>query len=111
MERDRLAERSCQIGEKVMEYFKKLMDKYPVIGDVRGMGAMIGIEFVKDRESKEPAAELTASVINACASMGLIVESAGTGHNVIRFLAPLVMTDEQLEAGLSIFEKAIEISV
>lgn len=111
MERDHLAERSCQIGEKVMEYFKKLMDKYPVIGDVRGMGAMIGIEFVKDRESKEPAAELTASVINACASMGLIVESAGTGHNVIRFLAPLVMTDEQLEAGLSIFEKAIEISV
>lgn len=111
MERDNLAERSCEIGKKVMERYTAMMEKYPVIGDVRGMGGMIGIEFVKDRETKEPAAEITSKIIQTCASMGLLVEGAGTYHNVIRFLAPLVMTDEQLEKGLDIFEKAIEMSI
>lgn len=107
MERDHLAERSCEIGEKVMARYQEIMKKYPVIGDVRGLGGMIGIEFVKNRETKEPAPELTAEVIQACAERGLLVEGAGTYNNVIRFLAPLVITDEQLEAGLDIFEKAI----
>ncbi len=111
MERDHLAERACQIGEKVSARYRDMMDRYPVIGDVRGMGAMIGIEFVKDKETKEPAPELTAAVIQNCASMGLIVEGAGTYNNVIRFLAPLVITDEQLEAGLDIFEKAVKMSI
>lgn len=107
MERDHLAERSCEIGEKVMARYRQMMEKYPVIGDVRGLGGMIGIEFVKDQESKEPAPELTGKVIAECAQNGLMVEGAGTYGNVIRFLAPLVMTDEQLEAGLDIFEKAV----
>ena len=107
MERDHLAERSCEIGEKVTARYKEIMAKYPVIGDVRGLGGMIGIEFVKNKETKEPAPELTAEVIQACAERGLLVEGAGTYNNVIRFLAPLVITDEQLEAGLDIFEKAI----
>lgn len=111
MERDDLAGRACQIGETVMARYKEMMEKYLVIGDVRGMGAMVGIEFVKDKATKEPAPELTAAVVQACASMGLIVESAGTYHNVIRFLAPLVITDEQLKAGLDIFEKAVEMSI
>lgn len=107
MERDHLAERSCEIGEKVMARYKEIQEKYPVVGDVRGLGGMVGIEFVKNRETKEPAPELTSDIIQACAKMGLLVEGAGTYNNVIRFLAPLVMTDEQLEAGLDIFEKAI----
>ena len=107
MERDHLAERSCEIGEKVTARYKEIMAKYPVIGDVRGLGGMIGIEFVKNKATKEPAPELTAEVIQACAERGLLVEGAGTYNNVIRFLAPLVITDEQLEAGLDIFEKAI----
>ena len=94
-----------------MARYREMMGKYPVIGDVRGLGAMVGIEFVKDQTTKEPASELTSAVVQACASMGLIVESAGTCHNVIRFLAPLVITDEQLEAGLDIFEKAVEMSI
>ena len=108
MERDHLAERSCEIGEKVMTRYREMMDKYPVIGDVRGLGGMVGIEFVKDKETKEPAPAFTSAVIQSCAQMGLLVEGAGTYNNVIRFLAPLVMTDEQLEAGLDIFEKAIQ---
>lgn len=111
MERDHLAERSCEIGEKVTARYHKMMEKYPIIGDVRGLGGMIGIEFVKDKETKEPAPELTAAIIQNCAKHGLMVEGAGTYGNVIRFLAPLVMTDEQLEAGLDIFEKAIAESI
>lgn len=111
MERDHLAERSCEIGEKVTARYHKMMEKYPIIGDVRGLGGMIGIEFVKNKETKEPAPELTAAIIQNCAKDGLMVEGAGTYGNVIRFLAPLVMTDEQLEAGLDIFEKAIAESI
>jgi 4-aminobutyrate aminotransferase/(S)-3-amino-2-methylpropionate transaminase len=107
MEREHLAERSCEIGKKVMARYTQMQERYPVIGDVRGLGGMVGIEFVKDRKTKEPAAELTAAIIQKCARMGLLVEGAGTYHNVIRFLAPLVMTDGQLEAGLDIFEKAV----
>lgn len=108
MERDNLAGRSCEIGEKVTARYTEMMKKYPVIGDVRGLGGMVGIEFVKDTSTKEPAPELTAAIIAECARHGLLVEGAGTYGNVIRFLAPLVMTDDQLEAGLDIFEAAVK---
>lgn len=107
MERDNLAERACEIGKTVTERYNSWKEKYDVIGDVRGMGAMIGLELVKNKKTKDPAPELTADVVNRCAADGLLVESAGTYGNVIRFLAPLVITDEQLEAGLEILENAI----
>ena len=107
MERDHLAQRSLEIGEKVMTRYREWMEKYPIIGDVRGLGGMVGIEFVKDQTTKEPAPELTSAIIQECAKHGLMVEGAGTYNNVIRFLAPLVMTDEQLEAGLTIMEAAV----
>lgn len=108
MERDHLADRSVEIGKKVTARYKEIQKKYPVVGDVRGLGGMIGIEFVKDPETKEPDAALTVDVIQTCAKNGLLVEGAGTYNNVIRFLAPLVITDEQLEAGLDIFEAAVK---
>lgn len=107
MERDHLAERSVEIGKTVTERYQAMQEKYSVIGDVRGMGGMIGIEFVKDNGTKEPATELTTNIIDTCARNGLLVEGAGIYGNVIRFLAPLVITDEQLKAGLDIFEKAV----
>lgn len=107
MERDNLAGRSIEIGEKVVERYNKWKEEFICVGDVRGLGGMLGIEFVKNKESKEPAPELTSNIIRECALNGLMVEGAGTYGNVIRFLAPLVMTDEQLEAGLNIFEEAI----
>ncbi|MBO5470317.1 MAG: 4-aminobutyrate--2-oxoglutarate transaminase [Lachnospiraceae bacterium] len=108
MERDHLADRSVEIGKKVTARYKEIQKKYPVVGDVRGLGGMIGIEFVKNPETKEPDAALTADIIRTCAKNGLLVEGAGTYNNVIRFLAPLVITDEQLEAGLDIFEAAVK---
>lgn len=108
MERDHLADRSVEIGKKVTARYKEIQKKYSVVGDVRGLGGMIGIEFVKDPETKEPDAALTADIIQTCAKNGLLVEGAGTYNNVIRFLAPLVITEEQLEAGLDIFEAAVK---
>lgn len=105
MERDHLADRSLEIGKKVRERYLAMQKKYACIGDVRGLGGMIGIEFVRD--GKVPAPELTKTIIDYCANHGLLVEGAGTYSNVIRFLAPLVMNDEQLEAGLDIMEAAV----
>ena len=68
---------------------------------------MIGIEFVTDKKSKTPNPAIVSTIISDAAKMGLILENAGTYGNVIRLLAPLCMTDEQVNAGLEIFEKAI----
>ncbi len=108
IERDHLLDRSVEIGKKCMETFTAWKDKYEVVGDVRGMGAMIGIEFVEDKATKKPATEFVSSLIKECANNGLLIENAGTYGNVIRFLAPLVITDSQLEAGFEIFENAIK---
>ncbi|MZI79288.1 aminotransferase class III-fold pyridoxal phosphate-dependent enzyme [Clostridium butyricum] len=108
MERDNLAKRSLEIGEKVQAVYKKWMDKYEVIGDVRGLGGMIGIEFVTDKQSKTPNGEIVSKIVKNAIEKGLMLENSGTYGQVIRFLAPLVMTDEQLKAGLEIFEEAIK---
>ena len=107
MEKEKLADRAMEIGNKVMARYEEMKKKYSVIGDVRGLGAMIGLEFVKDQESREPNAEIVKNLIQECAKNGLIVENAGIYGNVIRFLAPLVITDAQLDAGLDIMEAAI----
>ena len=108
MERDHLADRSLEIGRTVMARYTAMLEKYECVGDVRGLGGMVGIEFVTDKASKTPDAALTAAIIQECARNGLMVESAGTYSNVIRFLAPLGMTDEQLACGLDILERAIQ---
>ena len=108
MERDQLAERSAEIGKIAMDRFQQFKVRYSVIGDVRGMGGMIGLEFVKDRESKEPNAPFVNALVQEAAKRGLMIENAGTYGNVIRFLAPLTMTDEQLYAGLDIMEEAMK---
>lgn len=108
MERDNFAKRSLEIGEKVQKRYREWMEKYDVIGDVRGLGGMIGMEFVTDKESKNPNTAIVSEIIEEAVQNGLMLESSGTCGQVIRFLAPLVMTDEQLEEGLKIFEIAIE---
>jgi len=111
MERDHLADRSMEIGKKVMSTYKEWMNKYDVIGDVRGLGGMIGIEFVKDKTTKEPNPEIVLKIIMEAVQHGLMIENAGVYGNVIRFLAPLVITNEQIVDGLRIFEAAIKASL
>lgn len=108
MKRDDYAAKARHIGETVMKRYKELQEKYDVIGDVRRLGAMVGIEFVKDRETKEPATKLVADLIQNAIQKGLLLESCGTASNTVRFLAPLTMTDEQMEKGLEIFEEALK---
>ncbi|MCG8482813.1 MAG: aspartate aminotransferase family protein [Clostridia bacterium] len=107
-ERDNLAGRAMEINEICTARFEKWKAKYQMLGDTRGLGAMLGIEFVKDRETKEPAAEENQAIIAECLQNGLIVQEAGLRENSIRFLMPLVLTDEQLNNGLDILEKAMD---
>lgn len=104
---ENLIERANVIGSKIVARFNEWKEKYECVGDVRGLGSMIGVEFVTDKASKTPDAKLVSNIIQYAAHHGLLMENAGTYNNVIRFLAPLVITDEQLEAGLKIYEEAI----
>lgn len=111
MEQENFAGRACTIGEKIRRTYTSWKDRFPVIGDVRGLGAMIGLELVTDRTGRTPDPQLVTRVIREAVQNGLILESAGVYGNVIRFLAPLVITDEQLDCGLRILESAIAKSI
>jgi len=108
LEKKQLLVRGEKIGKKVMERFKEFQEKYSAIGDVRGLGAMVGMELVTDRGTKEPATALTKQLVAKCRERGLLMISAGTHSNVIRPLMPLVITNEQLERGLNIIGEAFD---
>ena len=106
-EKKNLLARAEEIGKKVMERFKEFYEKYPVVGDIRGLGAMVGMEMVANRETKEPATALTKHLVAKCREKGLLMISAGTYSNIIRPLMPLVITDEQLDQGISIIDESL----
>ncbi len=108
MERDNLAGRAMEINEIVMKRFNEWKEKYEMVGDVRGLGAMLAIEFVQDKESKKPAKEENRAIIDECAKNGLILQEASVRGNCIRFLMPLVLTNEQLNTGLDILQNAMD---
>ena len=91
----------------VMSRLEKLKKECSDIGDVRGLGAMIAIEFVKNGDPQQPNGDLCDAIVKGCAEMGLIIISAGTYKNMIRILSPLVITNEQLNKGLDILEQQI----
>lgn len=107
MEKEDYPAKARKIADKIMTTWNMWKEKYEVIGDVRGVGCMAGIEFVTDKKSKTPNAKIVNDIVNYAVQKGLLLESAGTYGNVIRFLAPLCITDEQLDAGLAIYEEAI----
>lgn len=108
MEETDLNTRGKQVGRIVRERFEKMKEKCPAIGDIRGLGAMMAIEFVKNNDPLQPDAELCQQVMEGCGKNGLIIISAGTHKNVIRILSPLVITDQQLQQGLDILENEIQ---
>jgi len=107
-EKKGLLSRAEQIGKMVLERFKEFQERYPIVGDVRGLGAMVGMELVVDRKTKEPASAFTKRLIEICRQKGLLMISAGTYSNIIRPLMPLVITDEQLDEGLKIIGEALD---
>ncbi|MDX6537467.1 MAG: 4-aminobutyrate aminotransferase / (S)-3-amino-2-methylpropionate transaminase / 5-aminovalerate [Gaiellales bacterium] len=96
--------RAREIGEIVTSELTSMQDRHALIGDVRGMGPMIGIELVTDRVSKEPAAEQAGRVVALARERGLMLMGAGIYSNVVRILVPLVVGDEDLRAGLDILD-------
>jgi len=107
MEEERLPERAVEIGRRVRERFTAMQQRFPQIGDVRGLGAMVGMELVTDPGTKEPATALTKAYRAKLFENGLINIIAGTYDNVIRTLMPLTIEWETLERGLDILEETL----
>jgi 4-aminobutyrate aminotransferase/(S)-3-amino-2-methylpropionate transaminase len=107
IEQEKLAERATKIGSVFEGRASEWKKRWPLIGEVRGLGAMRAIELVRSAEKKEPAKDETEQIVRYCYSHGLIIISAGSYGNVLRLLVPLVITDEQLNEGLDILQSAI----
>jgi len=106
LERDDLAGRAQAMGSVLLDRLTELAEKFPVIGDVRGRGAMVAVELVSDREARIPAPEVTQAVVKHCHANGLVVLTCGTYGNVLRLLPPLVMPEHLLDEGMGILEAA-----
>ena len=96
-----------KVGMTVRDRFNKMKNKFSAIGDVRGLGAMMAFELVKNKDPFQPDAELCKKLISYCAANGLIVINAGVNGNVIRILSPLVIEEELLNKGLDIIENGL----
>jgi 4-aminobutyrate aminotransferase/(S)-3-amino-2-methylpropionate transaminase len=108
MDREKLPERAAHLGERFAARARTWYERWPLVGDVRGIGAMQAVELVRSRLTREPAAEETKEIVRYCYEHGLIVLSAGSYSNVIRLLMPLVINDEQFEEGLAVLEAGLE---
>jgi 4-aminobutyrate aminotransferase/(S)-3-amino-2-methylpropionate transaminase len=110
-EEENLVERAQQIGERIRERMVSWQERVEEIGDVRGLGAMLAIEFVRDRDSKEPNPELASAVVEAAAERGLLLLKSGIYSNCIRVLCPLVLIDAELDEALEVWEDALVTAV
>jgi 4-aminobutyrate aminotransferase / (S)-3-amino-2-methylpropionate transaminase / 5-aminovalerate transaminase len=108
IEEEGLVERAAAIGETIRSRMLAWQERWSAIGDVRGLGAMLAIELVKDAETKEPAADLASAVVDAAAERGLLMIKCGIYSNCIRVLTPLVITDAELDEALGVWEDALE---
>jgi 4-aminobutyrate aminotransferase / (S)-3-amino-2-methylpropionate transaminase / 5-aminovalerate transaminase len=106
-ERENLLARANELGERFQRRAREWQRRWPIIGDVRGLGGMQAIELVQSQETKTPAAEETKRITQYCYEHGLITITAGSYSNVIRVLVPLVATNEQIDEGLGVLESAI----
>jgi 4-aminobutyrate aminotransferase/(S)-3-amino-2-methylpropionate transaminase len=107
VEEEHLLDRALKIGERLEERFLQMKDKYSLIGEIRGIGAMRAIELVKDQKNKEPATQETAQIVQECIKNGVFIATAGINKNLLRMLVSLEITDEQLDEALDVLEKAI----
>ena len=108
-EEEDLLSRANVIGERVMGAMREIQEKHPdFVGDVRGRGAMLAMELVKDPETRTPDKERTTRIVETALQEGLLLLTAGQYSNVIRTLMPLVITDDELEEGLSILGHAVD---
>ncbi len=107
MERENLADQAARKGERMMEKLRALNSSKVTIGEVRGLGLMIGVELVKDAESKEPAAEAAAALRRLARERGVLIGVGGSLANVLRLQPPLTVTDDELDRALEVLQEAL----
>jgi 4-aminobutyrate aminotransferase len=107
IEAEGLCARASRVGQKMRVHLEALQKEIPAIGDVRGLGAMMAFELVRDPKTKEPDAALTAAILASAEKRGLVLLSCGTEANVVRLLAPLTIPDAILEEGLGLLSAAV----
>src|SRR4029077_21020480 len=103
--REQYVQNAATVGEHLINGLRALAGKYALIGDVRGLGLMIGVEFVRDRRTKERAPEERNAIVQAMFRRGVLI--LGAGRNAIRFAPPLVLTTGQADAALRAFDEAL----
>jgi 4-aminobutyrate aminotransferase/(S)-3-amino-2-methylpropionate transaminase len=106
IDEDGLLDSAVRVGDRIRAGFQSLADRYGIVGDVRGLGAMVAMELVTDPTTKEPAKELTGRIAHAALRLGAIFPTAGLYGNVLRVLVSLVITDDQIDEGLAILGEA-----
>ncbi len=107
MEEVDLNARGMEVGNIIRNRFNAMKERFDCIGDVRGLGAMMALEFVKNNDPQDPDSDTCGKLVAACAQRGLILLSAGTHKNIVRVLSPLVISDELLKKGLDIMEEEL----
>jgi 4-aminobutyrate aminotransferase len=103
-----LLERTRYMGFRALKRFHEIMEESSIIGDVRGLGFMIGIELVEDKSSKKPGTQLASKLRRKLFEKGVLIHTCGHYANAMRFMAPLVLTQRHMEIGLNIFEEAVK---
>ncbi len=107
IEQEHLQQNSLELGAYILAGLEKLKAKYPIIGDVRGKGLMLGIEFVKDRATKEPAKEACAQVVENARELGLLLGKGGLWGQTIRFAPPMCITRADADFLLAVLDESI----
>ncbi len=107
MKEEDLLARSEKVGSRIRKRMESLQTKLACIGEVRGLGGMIAMELVRNRDPSQPDADLTKALVQRCAANGLVLLSCGIYSNVIRFLPPLTISDVVLQEGLDIVERVL----
>ena len=107
MEEEKLADNSLKVGTHMKARFEELKNKYEVLGDVRGRGLVMGLEFVKDKQSREPAPDVTLEVMLNGARHGLLLGRVGLHGNVVRIAPPLVVSEQEADVGIDIIDKVL----
>jgi len=106
IEQEKLQENSLTIGSRLLAGLNQLKEKHKLIGDVRGKGLMLGVELVKDRQSKEPAKEASAQILERCKEMGLLLGKGGLWGQTIRFSPPMCVNEQDADFLLEVLDLA-----
>jgi alanine-glyoxylate transaminase/(R)-3-amino-2-methylpropionate-pyruvate transaminase len=108
IEREKLQENSLKIGNRILAGLNELKQKHNLIGDVRGKGLLLGIELVKDRQSKEPAKEECAQILELAKEMGLLLGKGGLWGQTVRFSPPMCVHEQDADFLLEVLDRAFE---